>query len=133
MVETTSSLDGQIAQLEKDLQARRTALGVTESAPIDREEVQNVIGSKIEDAVQAHALTPAPNPDDLPIWESPDISEQVQELVTMAFGPSTHSVEDAVAAAVRTGNPAIIDALHDVLTDKLHDELVNRNKLNSTP
>lgn len=51
----------------------------------------------------------------------------------MAFGPSTHSVEDAVAAAVRTGNPAIIDALHDVLTDKLHDELVNRNKLNSTP
>jgi hypothetical protein len=50
----------------------------------------------------------------------------VQQLVNIAF---TQSLAAAVAQAVKNGNPALIDAFHDVLADELHKELLARQKL----
>ena len=57
---------------------------------------------------------------------SGDLKDKVQELVNLAF---TKSIEEAVKAASKLNNPALIDAFHDVLVDQLYNTLIERGKL----
>jgi hypothetical protein len=50
----------------------------------------------------------------------------VQALVNTAFA---ESLDKAIGEAVKSHNPAIIDAFHDLLRDQLLDELLKRGKI----
>lgn len=50
----------------------------------------------------------------------------LQELVDVAFN---HGIASAIKTAQKMNNPYILDAFHDLLVDKLYDELVKRHRL----
>lgn len=77
--------------------------------------------------VSAQTSHQSPTADDatLPDYlqnESPAIKERVERLVEDAF---KHGVEHAAIEAQKSG-PLVVDALHDVLSDRFYEELKKR-------
>ncbi len=127
------ALQQQISALEQQLAATRTEAGGDTSAPYERAEVHAAVGEHITQAVPTYQTT-APvssaSGSDVPSWQDPAIAGAVQGLVNVAF---TQSIQAAIAEAAKTGNPALMDALHDVLADELYRELLNRQKVIPAP
>ena len=122
----------EIAQLEQQLAEKRASLEQRSAetqaeVPHEKEILRQVVGEKIQQ--HAPAYQPAPQKqqdDDQSSYNDPQLVDKVQELVNLAF---TKSIDDAVRSVVQSGNPALIDAFHDVLVDKLYDTLIERKKL----
>lgn len=127
-------LEQEIQQLERQLAEKRQALESTgtpaEQMPSHEKMVHEMVGEKIKEQMPSYqpAPTPKPAPSDSTgaSWQDPAIAQQVQSLVNIAF---TKSLDEAIGEAVKTQNPAIIDAFHDLLRDQLIDELLSRGKL----
>lgn len=51
------------------------------------------------------------------------LQDKLQELVEIAF---SRGLLEAIEEARSSNNPYLLDAFHDILTDKLHEELVKR-------
>jgi hypothetical protein len=129
--QTAGALQEQIAALEQQLAAKRAEAGGDTSAPYERAEVHAVVGEQIKEAMPSYQ--PAPSvaaPTDVPGYQDPALASTVQDLVNVAF---TQSIQQAITQAVASKNPALIDALHDVLADQLHQELLNRKKIEPAP
>jgi len=123
-------VEQEIAQLEQQLAEKKRTLeteGGHEQVPTDRELLHEVVGERIQEKMPDYqpASTPAPS-DDSGTGIDPAIAQQVQTLVNTAF---TGTLDEAIADAIKTQNPAIIDAFHDLLRDQLLDELIKRGKL----
>lgn len=128
---TTEVLREQIAALEQQLAQKRTEAGADTSAPYERAEVHAAVGEQIKQVVPSYQPTaPATDAADVPSYQDPAIASTVQDLVNVAF---TQSIQQAITQAVASKNPAIVDALHDVLADQLHQELLNRHKIEPAP
>ena len=127
----TQAIEQDIAHLEQQILQKRSELEQmysSESAPTpsDRELIHQAIGQQIQ---QQSPSTPAPATSPMPALDLGAVSQAVQQLQAIAFG---QGVTTAVAAALATHNPAVIDAFHDAITDDLHQQLVER-KLLQTP
>lgn len=125
------NIEAEIAKLEQQLAQKRQALeteGSHEQAPSDQELVHEAVGERIKEQQPSYqpAPTPAPASDTGASWQDPAIASQVQALVNTAF---SDSLDKAIAEALKTHNPAIIDAFHDLLRDQLLGELVKRGKI----
>ena len=133
MAEQTSEvLEHQISELQRQLAAQRVEKGADTSAPYERVEVHAVVGEQIQQAMPSYQI-PVPAPSDgssVPSWQDPALAGSVQGLVNVAF---TQSLQQAINQAVKTENAALIDAFHDLLVDQLHQELLNRQKLEPAP
>lgn len=120
----------EIDLLEQQLAAKRAELGQDTNAPYERAEVHAALGERIgqEGGVSPASGTvpPAAPSSDTPSWQDPALASQVQALVDVAF---TGGVQQAIQQATKTGNAALVDALHDILADELHAELLSRQKL----
>ena len=123
------ALESQITQLEQQLAQKRAELGREAAAPYERTEVHEAVTEQMQQVVPAFT-PPAPAPSGGPSWQDPALAGQVQQLVDVAF---TKSIQEAITQAIKTGNPALLDAFHDVLVDQLHQELLNRQKLQPAP
>jgi len=123
-----SGLEGQIQQLERELAQKRAELGSDAGAPYERAEVHAAVGEQIRQAVPGYQ--PQASQSAATQMSYPSFSSTVQSLVNVAF---SQSLQEAIAQALKTGNPAIVDALHDILSDQFHQELLNRNKLEPAP
>ncbi|MEK7525407.1 MAG: hypothetical protein AAB561_00060 [Patescibacteria group bacterium] len=130
------SLELEIQQLERALQEKRSVMeqgGAAEALP-EKEVLHSVVGEKIQEhisssgqqPVSAPAPTAQPADGDQPSYLDPQLQPQVQQLVDIAF---TKTLAEAIQAAVKTNNAALIDAFHDVLVDQLYEELLARQKL----
>jgi len=122
----------EIAELERRLREKRAELGTEQTAPYERAEVHQAVGERIRETVpdyQPKAAAPVPT-SDTPSWQDPALSDAVQQLVNVAF---TQNLQAAIDQAVASGNPALIDALHDVLADELHQQLLERQKIQPAP
>jgi len=125
-----NGLESQIEQLERELARKRAELGVDAAAPYERDEVRAAVGEQIRQAApgyQTGAVTPA---SDIVGAQDPAFIASVQQFVNIAF---TQSIQEAITQALKTGNPALVDALHDVLADQFHTELLNRKKVDPAP
>jgi hypothetical protein len=119
----------EIDLLEQQLAAKRAELGQESAAPFERAEVHAALGERIgqEGVSVGPAPTPAPTTSgDMPSWQDPALAGQVQQFVTIAFN---QGVQQAIQAAAKTNNAALIDAFHDILADEMHRQLVERGKL----
>jgi hypothetical protein len=130
---TPDALQQQIAELERQLAAKRAESGSDATVPYERSEVHAAVGEQIQQAMPpmqtVQPVQSAPSSgDSVPSWQDPALADTVQRLVNVAF---TQSVQDAIKQAVASGNAALIDAFHDVLTDQLHQELLNRKKVDA--
>ena len=132
MAEFNASLEQEVAQMEQALAEKRRVLeaqketGAVEAVPQPKEILHEIIGEQLQ---TAKPVTPPTQP--VPTVEPPsqlsgELQSQVQQLVNAAF---TQSINTAIKQVRATGNPALIDAFHDALTDELYQQLVERGKL----
>ena len=137
-IQTTPTLEQEIAALEKQIQEKKATLQTgAEVVPSEKEAVKEAIGERIQKQPPQYQPAPAaPTPATPPLsaagtpsYLTPELRETVQQLVNVAF---TKSLEEAVKEAVKTNNAALIDAFHDVLADQLYSTLLERRKLNAT-
>ena len=141
MPEGMTTIQEQIAQLEKEIQEKRASLEPqapnSETTSSDKEMLRQVIGEKIQQQQPASSgaapVVPKSAPsgqnissDDQPSYATPALQDQVQKLVNTAF---SQGIDDAIHQAVASNNAALIDAFHDVLVDQLYNELLMRKKI----
>ena len=130
MAETGATIEQEIAQLEQQLQEKRANLGQQpeqKESPPDKEILREVIGDKIQQNAPTYIPKPAPQTqtDDTSVIP-PDLKDIIQELINLVF---QNSLEQGIKEAVKSNNPALIDAFHDVLVDQLYDTLLQRKKV----
>ena len=130
MAELSATIEQEIAQLEKELQEKKANLGQQteqKESPSDKEILRDVVGEKIQQS--APTYTPKPTPqtktDDASSIPA-ELKDKIQELVNFVF---QNSLDHGIKEAVKSNNPALIDAFHDVLVDQLYDTLLERKKV----
>lgn len=117
----------QLQQLEEEYRRRRAEIKgeteQTENLPAERETMSKVV----EETIQGHIPTFQASVNQSAA--APLTDEQrskVQEWVTLVF---SKGVDEGIKAARTANDPALLDAFHDILTGELHDQLVQRGKL----
>ena len=140
MLESEATIEQEIAQLEKQLQEKRLRqladLGQQsehgESLP-DKEILRQVVGEKIQRHMSGQAGAPVYIPKPAPQAQTddtgsvpPELKDKIQELVNRVF---QKSLDQGIKEAVKSDDPALIDAFHDVLVDQLYDTLLERKKI----
>ncbi len=145
-MENPGTVQQEIAKLEQQLAEKRASLEqqaaeTKQEVPHDKDIVRQVVGERIQSRLEesrildsqsesghAPAYQPAPKKQDdaSTSYNDPQLAPKVQELVNVAF---TKGIDEAVRSVVQSGNPALVDAFHDVLVDQLYDMLVERKKL----
>lgn len=130
MTESGATIEQEIAQLEQQLQKKRTDLGQQmerNELPSDKEMLRQVVGEKIQQSAPTYTSKPAPQTQTDDTGSIPaDLKDKIQELVNHVF---QNSLDQGIKEAVNSKNPALIDAFHDVLVDQLYDMLVERKKV----
>lgn len=127
--QTTEALQHHIAALEQQLAAQRAERGADAAAPYERQEVHSAVGEQIKQTIPSYQPQKSVG-GAVPSWQDPALAGTIQKLVDVTF---TQNIQAAITQAMQSGNPAIIDAFHDVLTDFLHKELLNRQKITPAP
>jgi hypothetical protein len=135
MAETLSTIQNDIADLERQLQTKRAAL---EHEKSEKEVLHEVVGDKIKvhvpayspatkqqtkDSVPVSPSTAVPEP---PSYLSPELKEKVQALVRIVL---EKNLEEGLKEAAKSDNIALIDAFHDMLVDELYDQLLAERKI----
>jgi len=130
-------IEQQIADLERQLQDKKSALEQSNSGregiPSEKEILHEIVGEKIQEHAPeyrpkplAQAPLPAPQVQDPPSYLSQDLKNQIQDLINLVF---SKSIDAGIKSAAETKNPALIDAFHDVLVDQLYGTLLERKKI----
>lgn len=130
MTESGATIEQEIAQLEKQLQEKKAGLeqqSEQKESPPDKEMLREVIGEKIQQNAPAYVpkSSQGAQTDDLSSIPA-ELKDKIQELVNHVF---QNSLEQGIKEAVKSKNPALLDAFHDVLVDQLYDALVERKKV----
>ena len=125
------NIEQEIANLEQQLAEKRANLEQRSAetqaeVPHEKELLRQVVGEKIQQHAPSYQPAPQKQQDDQSSYNDSQLVDKIQELVNLAFNKS---IDDAVRSVVQSGNPALIDAFHDVLVDKLYDTLIERKKL----
>lgn len=61
-----------------------------------------------------------------PSYLSQELKDKIQEIVKLVF---SQNLDEGIKEAAKTGNMALIDAFHDILTDELYNHLIEQRKL----
>ena len=135
-MENQSTIEQEIAQLEKQIAEKRAALGyeaVPDDTMSEKETLREIVGEKIQQQVPQYQPAPVqppsvkPSQDDSALsYVLPELKDKVQELINLVFNKS---LDEGIKEVSKTNNPALIDAFHDVLVDELYNVLVERKKL----
>jgi hypothetical protein len=124
-----AQMEEQLAQLQEAIAQQRVQEGKNADAPYEHAEVHQAVGETLKQAIPTYEPKPMPVPvadGERPSWEDPVLAPKVQELVNVAF---TESPEAAARQAEKSGDHALIDALHGALSGPLHQQLLDRQKL----
>lgn len=128
MAETPSTIEHDIAELEKQLEAKKADLEHNKS---EKEILHSIIGEKIQKHVPTYQPQPAPSSSthiatEPPSYLSEELKDKIREIVDLVF---SKNLEDGIREAAKSNNAAVIDAFHDILVDELYDQLVERKKI----
>ncbi len=129
MPENPSTIEQDIADLERKLEEKKAVL---EHEKSEKDILHGIIGEQVQKEIQASqtqlptAQGPAPVQTESPSYLGQDIKDKVQEIVKIVFDKN---LDEGIQAAAKTGNMALIDAFHDILTDELYNQLIEKRKL----
>lgn len=136
MEPTPATIEHDIAELEKLLIEKKAALGQEKS---DKETLHEVVGEKIKEHVPEYFPSGKQNQSSLPSVQTPtsitteppsylsqELKDKVREIINIVF---LKNLEEGIKMAAKTGNPALMDAFHDILTDELYSQLIEKGKL----
>lgn len=139
----SAAIEAEIAQLTKEIEAKRAELessrGISHEGGSDRGAVREVLGEKL-------GLSPAPSPAPAPVDPAQAFATPASTQKKSATVSYLDSLDDATVAIVnslvqqafdkgilssirvaRSESPYVVDAFHDVLTDRVYEELKKRN------
>ncbi|MEK7520824.1 MAG: hypothetical protein AAB560_01980 [Patescibacteria group bacterium] len=118
-----NNLEAEIAQLSAEIEQKKAALEKERGFVSEREVLKETLREKIFPASASQMIsTVPPTGAAAPVVQGND-GHKVNQLVNQALS-------DGLTAAIkeaRESSPYILDAFHDALVDKLHEELVKRN------
>ena len=130
MVESpVSTIEHDIAELERQIEAKRAALG--HDRP-EKEVLHEVVGEKIKEHIPAYIPKPPNTSEPTPIITEPpsylsqELKDKIQEVVKIVF---SKNLEEGIKEAAKSNNMALMDAFHDILVDELYSQLIARKKL----
>ena len=130
MSETTiPTIESDIADLERQLEEKKAALGHEKS---EKEVLHEVVGDRIKEHLPTYSpplpnvTTPSIQQVEPPSYLSQDLKDKIQSLVDLVF---SKNLEEGIKEAAKSGNPSLMDAFHDILTDELYDKLIENRKL----
>ena len=128
MPEIPSTIEHDIAELERQLEEKKAALG--QEKP-EKEILHEVVGERIQQHVPTYVPTPpvstsSPITAEPPSYLAQELKDKIQEIVKLVF---TKNLDEGIKEAAKTGNMALIDAFHDILTDELYNQLIEQRKL----
>lgn len=118
-----------IAELERQLLEKKAAL---EHEKPEKEVFHEVVGENIQKHIPSFqpsaSVNQAPTQQTVepPSYLSQELKDKVQAMVNTVFAKS---LEDGIKEAANSGNMAVIDAFHDILTDELYNQLIEKRKL----
>lgn len=132
MLEAEATIEQEIAQLEKQLQEKKADLGQQpeqKESLTDKEALRQVVGEKIQQHAPTYVPKSAPQTQTDDTGSIPaELKDKIQELVNHVF---QGNLSQGIKEVVKSNNPALIDAFHDVLVDQLYDALLERKKVES--
>ena len=130
MVEVSpSTIEHDIAELERKLEEKKAALGHEKS---EKEILHEVVGEKIQEHVPTYtpsspgSVQSIPKTTEQPSYLTQELKDKIDRIVQIIFDKN---LEEGIKEAAKTGNIALIDALHAILTDELYDRLIEKKKL----
>ncbi|OGN07381.1 MAG: hypothetical protein A3B86_01370 [Candidatus Yanofskybacteria bacterium RIFCSPHIGHO2_02_FULL_38_22b] len=132
MVEITeSTIQHDIIELERQLEAKKAALGQEKT---EKEVLHEVVGEKIQEHVPQYqpqsqipvAGPPAVSQVEPPSYLSQELKDKIQEIVKLVFAKN---LDEGLKEAAKTGNMALIDSFHDIIVDELYNQLIEQRKL----
>src|SRR3989344_6678475 len=128
MPETPSTIEHDIAELEKQLESKKVALEQDKS---EKDILHGIIGEKIQQHAPTYQPQPAPSSPTHTVAEPPsylsqELKDKIQTIVDLVFSTN---LEDGIKEAAKSGNAALIDAFHDILVDELYNQLIERKKI----
>ena len=142
MVETSSTIEHDIAELEKTLQEKKSVLeqekaggtggSAGEGHPSEKEMLHEIVGEKIKQHAPQYQPAPSlpqvqgPIATEPPSYFSQELKDKIRDIIQIVFGKN---LEEGIREAVKTGNIALIDAFHDILVDELYNQLIEKRKL----
>ncbi len=130
-----STIEHDIAELEKQLEAKKAALEhdkteiSTEASPSEKEMLHEVVGHKIQQHIPSYSPTtqvPVSTAPEPPSYLSQELKDKVKEIIDLVFAKN---LDEGIKEAGKSGNPALIDAFHDMLVDELYDQLIEKRKI----
>ena len=125
MPESSSTIEQDIAELEKQIEQKKATLEHDKS---EKEILHDIVGQKIQTHAPQHQLTSVQAPTSIatepPSYLSQELKDKIQAMVQTVF---SKSLDEGIKEAVKTGNIAVIDAFHDILTDELYEQLLESN------
>ena len=96
----------------------------------EKETLHEIVGEKIKQHVPqyqpAPVITPTPKAVEPPSYLSQELKNKVKEIIDLVFAKN---LDEGIAEAGKSGNPALMDAFHDMLVDELYDQLVEKRKI----
>jgi len=116
-------------ELERQLEEKKAALGHEKS---EKDVFREVVGEKIQQHLpqylpQAPSVkSSSPITAEPPSYLSQDLKDKINEVVKITFDKN---LEEGIKEAVKSENMAFIDAFHDILTDELYNQLIEKRKL----
>lgn len=135
-MESKSTIEHDIAELEKQLEAKKAVLerDKTETSmegggPSEKEILHKVVGQRIQQQIPSYSPTtqvPVSTAPEPPSYLSQELKDKVKEIINLVF---SKNLDEGIAEAKRLGNPALIDAFHDMLVDELYDQLIEKRKI----
>lgn len=134
---SSSTIEQDIAELERKLEEKKSAL---EHEKSEKDVLHGLVGEKIQEHVPQYspaaggqpasglptAQAPTPLATEPPSYLSQELKNKIQEIVKLVFDKN---LEEGIKEAAKSGNMALIDAFHDILTDELYNQLIEKRKL----
>lgn len=129
MPENPSTIEQDIADLERKLEEKKAVL---EHEKSEKDILHGLIGEKVQEHVPDYkpqlptAQGLAPTQTEPPSYLSQELKDKISEIVKLVFDKN---LDEGIKEAAKSGNMAMIDAFHDILTDELYNQLIERKKL----
>ena len=129
MPENPSTIEQDIADLERKLEEKKSAL---EHEKSEKDILHGIIGEKVQEHVPDYkpqlptSQGAGPVQTEPPSYLSQEFKDKIQEIVKLVFDKN---LDEGIKEAAKSGNMAMIDAFHDILTDELYNQLIEKRKI----
>ena len=136
MPENPSTIEQDIADLERKLEEKKAVL---EHEKTEKDVLHGIVGEKIQEHVPQYSPAVGQTSPTLPTTQAPlsitteppsylsqEFKDKIQEIVKLVF---EKNLDEGIKEAAKTGNMHFIDAFHDILTDELYNQLIEKRKI----